>query len=182
MRFRSHDFCAAAIVLAALAAPGAMAQSNSVAPPIYIFTSTGQDAAQQREDRMQCHGWATDQSGYDPSLAALSVHLQSSAPASEDTSDGNNRASSVARGALGGAAVGALIGAVSGDVDVEEGAAYGAGVGAVGGGLRGRQQRTQSENAATGQAESLAAQTRLNLSNYGRAYKTCLEGKGYRIS
>ena len=67
-------------------------------------------------------------------------------------------------------------------VGVGEGAAYGAGIGAAGGGLRNRRQTQQAEAAAATQADNLAEQTRLSLSSFGKAYKTCLEGRGYAIS
>jgi hypothetical protein len=37
---------------------------------MYIYPAAGQSEAQTAEDRYQCHVWAADQSGYDPTLGA----------------------------------------------------------------------------------------------------------------
>ncbi len=37
---------------------------------LYVYPSAGQTEAQLSEDRYQCHTWAADQSGYDPTLGA----------------------------------------------------------------------------------------------------------------
>ncbi len=166
--------------------PAAVAQPTGAAPPVYVFPANGQDPGQQRQDRNECHGWAAEQSGYDPSLVALSIHMNSAAIASassnaNDTGRGST-VRSAAGGAAGGAAIGAVVGAISDDKTAGEGAAIGAGAGAVGGALRGRRQRREDEATSTAQADSIAEQTRLSFSNYGRAYKTCLEGRGYTIS
>lgn len=170
-----------AICATLVATQAATAQTLGAAGQVYVFPSNGQNADQQREDRMQCYSWAADQSGYDPNLAALSVYLDSVTPAvsAEDAGDTWRPAiRSAARGAL----AGTIVGAISGDVGVGEGAAYGAGIGAVGGGLRNRRNTQQTEAAAVAQADNLAEQTRLSLSSFGKAYKTCLEGRGYAIS
>ena len=163
------------------AAQAASAQTPGSAGQVYVFPSNGQDADQQREDRMQCYSWAADQSGYDPNLAALSVYLDSVAPAVSADDAGDTRRPAI-RSAARGALAGTIVGAISGDVGVGEGAAYGAGIGAAGGGLRNRRQTQQAEAAAATQADNLAEQTRLSLSSFGKAYKTCLEGRGYAIS
>lgn len=35
---------------------------------LYVYPAAGQSEAQTSEDRYQCHVWAADQSGYDPTL------------------------------------------------------------------------------------------------------------------
>jgi hypothetical protein len=37
---------------------------------MYVYPAAGQSEAQTSEDRYQCHLWATNQSGYDPTLGA----------------------------------------------------------------------------------------------------------------
>ena len=37
---------------------------------LYVYPAGGQSEAQLAEDRYQCHVWAADQSGYDPTLGA----------------------------------------------------------------------------------------------------------------
>jgi len=39
---------------------------------LYVYPAAGQSDAQTSEDRYQCHVWAADQSGYDPTLGARS--------------------------------------------------------------------------------------------------------------
>ena len=50
-------------------------QEQSSAPQqqgfrLYVYPAAGQSEAQTSEDRYQCHLWATNQSGYDPTLGA----------------------------------------------------------------------------------------------------------------
>jgi hypothetical protein len=37
---------------------------------MYVYPAAGQSEAQTAEDRYQCHVWAADQSGHDPTLGA----------------------------------------------------------------------------------------------------------------
>jgi hypothetical protein len=37
---------------------------------LYVYPAAGQSEAQTADDRYQCHTWAADQSGYDPTLGA----------------------------------------------------------------------------------------------------------------
>ena len=37
---------------------------------LYVYPAAGQSESQLSEDRYQCHVWAADQSGYDPTLGA----------------------------------------------------------------------------------------------------------------
>jgi hypothetical protein len=37
---------------------------------LYVYPAAGQSEAQTSEDRYQCHVWASDQSGHDPTLGA----------------------------------------------------------------------------------------------------------------
>jgi hypothetical protein len=42
--------------------------AQAQAMKLYVYPSAGQTEAQLNEDRYQCHVWASDQSGYDPTL------------------------------------------------------------------------------------------------------------------
>jgi hypothetical protein len=52
-------------------------QQATVLPPeaqeLYIYPKSGQDAAQQAQDRYECHRWAGDQTGFDPTRPAGGV-------------------------------------------------------------------------------------------------------------
>jgi uncharacterized protein YcfJ len=128
-----------------------------------IYPAKGQSAEQQQKDDFECHQWAVQQTGYDPTKAQQ-------APQQQTTQRGG-----AVRGAAGGALLGAGIGAIAGDTG--KGAAIGAGVGAVGGGARQRQQQQQQE-AANQQAQ---AQQQSQIDNYNKAKGVCLEGKGYTV-
>ncbi|MAH33308.1 hypothetical protein CL615_02865 [archaeon] len=75
---------------------------------------------------------------------------------------GDKTAEGAAGGALGGALLGAIIGGVTGDW---EGAAIGAGAGVLGGGLTGAAIGSQNDNSG----------------DFDRAYKACMESKGYNV-
>jgi hypothetical protein len=51
-------------------APGDQPESTSPAPPaedLFIYPKADQNPEQQAKDRYQCHRWAVDQTGFDPS-------------------------------------------------------------------------------------------------------------------
>jgi uncharacterized protein YcfJ len=128
-----------------------------------IYPAKGQSAEQQQKDEFECHQWAVQQTGYDPTRAQQ-------APQQQTTQRGG-----AVRGAAGGALLGAGIGAIAGDTG--KGAAIGAGVGAVGGGARQRQQQ-QQQQAANQQAQ---AQQQAQIDRYNKAKGVCLEGRGYTV-
>jgi uncharacterized protein YcfJ len=128
-----------------------------------IYPAKGQSAEQQQKDEFECHQWAVQQTGYDPTKAQQ-------APQQQTTKQGG-----AVRGAAGGALLGAGIGAIAGNTG--KGAAIGAGVGAVGGGAKQRQQQ-QQQDATNQQAQ---AQQQSQIDNYNKAKGVCLEGKGYTV-
>lgn len=48
----------------------ARAESNPLAFKLYVYPAAGQSAAQTADDRYECHVWAADASGHDPTLGA----------------------------------------------------------------------------------------------------------------
>ncbi len=142
----------------------------TVAQP-FVYPDRGQSAQQQERDRGQCHGWAVQQSGFDPSTAR--------APAPAPPQQRVMGSGAMVRGGAGGAALGAVGGAIAGDAG--KGAAIGAGVGAVFGGMR-RSQQIQQEQQA--QQESIAQQQSAiaqGQANYERAFAACMAGRGYTV-
>jgi Glycine zipper len=121
------------------------------AQQMYVYPAKGQSQEQQSRDQAECHGWAMQQTGYNP--------YQGSAP---PPSGG------VIRGAAGGAALGAVGGAIGGNAG--KGAAIGAGVGALFGGVRQHRQTQQQ-----------ASNTQQMNDAYARAYSACLQGRGYTV-
>src|SRR5215831_21128111 len=63
-QFRSSDLrvvvAIVALLLLALARP-------SLAQDIYVYPAKGQSQEQQDRDRYECHSWAVQQTGFDPS-------------------------------------------------------------------------------------------------------------------
>ena len=107
---------------------------------------------QQQQDQGECHVWATQTSGYDP-------YTRSSSHAS----------GGLVKGGAVGAAGGAVGGAIAGNAG--KGAAIGAATGALLGGVRQHQHN-----------QSVDARTQRGQSEYKRALRVCLEGRGYAVN
>ena len=141
-----------------------LAVSSQAAGEVFVYPKQGQSQEQFQKDQFECHSWAKQQTGFDPSQPSPSASPQY-AP----------QTGGVARGGARGAAVGAIGGAIGGDAG--KGAAIGAAVGAAGGGLR---QRSANEQAAA--ATQLAmAQQQGNVQRYEQAYSACMGGRNYQV-
>lgn len=139
---------------------------------LYVYPKGGQSQAQQDKDRYECHTWAVQQTGFDPSKAPT---ITSSA--SESTQPYQPSQRHVLKGAGRGAAMGAVGGAIAGDAG--KGAAAGAAIGGVAGGFRRRDERRQQANAQAANANVAAANQR---TAYNRAIAACLQGRGYTVN
>jgi hypothetical protein len=145
--------------------------TSSQAQDLYIYPSKGQSQAQQDKDRYECHTWAVQQTGFDPSRPP---------PPSSNSSGSNQYQPSqphVLKGAARGAALGAVGGAITGNAG--KGAAAGTAMGGLAGGFRRRDERIQ-------QSKSQQADTHVAASNqrnsYNRAMAACLQGRGYTVN
>jgi len=152
------------------------------ASDFYVYPAGGQSEAQQRQDRYECHAWAVQQSGFDPSTATAPVAGAPIYVAGRPPDDGINPVT----GAAGGAAMGAVGGAIGGDAG--RGAAIGAGVGAVAGLLsminsdqRERERVRQQAAYAQQQQAQTANQFEEDRAQYMRAISACLEGRSYVV-
>ena len=125
----------------------------------YVYPAKSQSPQQLEKDKQECAAWAKQQTGFDP---AKPVVVASPPP----------REGQVVQGSARGAAVGAAGGAIAGDAG--KGAAIGAASGALLGGMRKR------NDAQTQHTQQQAAVDQVHAS-YNRAYKACLEGKGYTV-
>lgn len=144
--------------------------------PMYIYPAMGQSEDQQRQDRYECHVWASDQTGFDPSN--INTKPTTKLVYLDQPKRGRNQYGMVT-GAVGGAAVGALGGAIAGDPGI--GAAVGAGLGAIIGAIKQDQEKkyvkqTQVVNTAT--TNKIMNQ---NKANYDRAITACLEARNYTV-
>ncbi len=149
---------------------------------IFVYPNNGQPPQQQSQDRYECHVWAANQSGFDPSAYYSTspgpVHVAS---ASGRHSPHHNDLNPIT-GAAGGAALGALGGAIGGDAG--KGAAIGAGVGALAGIFSAAgNNRHQKDRYSRKQAQQSqqAAQFAQDQANYTRAISACLEAHGYTV-
>lgn len=143
---------------------------NLRADDLFIYPTKNQSAEQQDKDKWECRAWATKQTGFDPAARATA----SSPPPTRQAPRGG-----LVRGAAGGAAVGAIGGAIAGN------AGKGAAIGAAGGGLLGTVRRNdqvrQDQYAHQQWAQQNVAQYEQNRSNWVRAVKACLTGRGYTV-
>lgn len=165
-----RDLLTAIISLMAIASLPAAAQD------LIIYPAGDQSAEQQEKDRYECHVWAVQQTGYDPTRA--SGPASTPPPPAQEAPQGG-----LLRGGARGAAVGAVGGAIAGDAG--KGAAIGAATGALIGGFRRRdQQRRQQQeqqNYAQAQSQQVAAHEQQRAS-YNRAMSACLQGRGYTVN
>jgi hypothetical protein len=125
-----------------------------------VYPAQGQTPDQMSKDRSECHNWAVQQSGYDPSTGASPTQ-----PSPQRGGLGRE----TLRGGARGAAAGAAIGAIAGD------AGAGAAIGATAGGMK----RRFAQKDANREAESAASNEAAN--NYNRALGACLTGRGYSV-
>jgi hypothetical protein len=172
-RFSGLALLAASLLLAACVAapPQRTVVQTQVAPPrVMVYPAQGQSPEQLERDRYDCHVWAVQQSGYDPSRPGANtgerVVVQPAAPAGANT------------------AVGAIAGAIIGSVLVGP---REAGFGAVAGGLTGAAigASTDAQAQAQANAEQRAydrgySASAAASSNYVRAISACLEARGYK--
>jgi len=135
---------------------------------VFVYPAKGQSAEQQDRDRYECHVWAVQQTGVDPSRVQAGgferVAVQPVAPTGTIT------------GAIGGAIIGSVL---SGRHDGGAGTLFGAATGAMIGSAADANAQAQQNQAQVGQA--MAAERNKDQS-YRRAMGACLEGRGYTVS
>jgi hypothetical protein len=133
--------------------------ASSAAAQQYVYPAKGQSAEQQKKDEYECHGWAVQQTGVDPTKAA-----PPQAAAGPTSPTGVTPGSGVR-----GAARGAVVGEIVGD-DAGAGAAAGAAAGRAQSRRQNAQQQQQAAQAQGGQQAS-----------YANARAACLQGRGYTV-
>jgi len=154
----------ALLVTAALL--GALACEPAVAQQMYIYPTQNQSPDQQNRDRYECHNWAVQQTGVDPTRSQMA-----GAPPSYEAQQGG-----VLRGGARGATIGVIGGAIAGDAG--KGAAIGAATGALIGGFRRRDQQRRQEQ----QRRNYEQQQAQVGGAYNRALAACLRGRGYTVN
>jgi hypothetical protein len=134
---------------------------------MFIYPAKGQSQAQQDKDRYECHSWAVQQTGFDPSRPQAS---NAQAPQQYQPSQPH-----VLKGAGRGAALGAVGGAITGDAG--KGAAAGAAMGGIVGGFRRRDERMRQADVRA----DAASASNPGRDAYMRAMSACLEGRNYTV-
>ncbi|MGV8825051.1 hypothetical protein [Methylibium petroleiphilum] len=129
-----------------------------------VYPAKGQSAKQADQDRYECHDWAREQSGFDPT--------QAPPPASSTPSGSAQPSGAMVRGAAGGAAVAELA-----DRDAGKGAA----TGLLGSALRQRAQQQQTLSAEQQRAAQQQAARLQQRSTYDRGFGACMEARGYVV-
>ena len=150
-----------ACLLVILAAP----LTPVAAQDLYIYPAKGQSQAQTDKDRYECHNWAVQQTGFDPTRASPTYSQPAPPPQGQ-----------VLGTAARGAAVGAVGGAIAGDAG--KGAAIGAATGGLIGAMRRNNQVRQQEQQYQQQSNADAAQR----DAYNRAMAACLQARGYTVN
>jgi uncharacterized protein YcfJ len=139
-----------------------------------VYPTKGQNERQLDRDRYECHGWASKQTGYDPSLPHPAPSQTQSVAMPPDH-----------RGAVNGAVAGSIIGAsISWPHDTAEGAVVGALAGAlIGAATDVSRARETAGNASRQTAAAQTGQARIDQQayDYRRAISACLEGRGYTV-
>ena len=157
----------AVLFLTAFAIEPVLAQENIVYP------AEGQSAEQMEKDKFECYSWAKGQTGFDPMEMP-----KATSPPPQQQSRGSTAGGAV-KGGLLGAGAGAAIGAIAGDAG--KGAAIGAASGGLLGGARRRSQNQGDKRRQEQWEQEQVANYQRNRDAYNRAYRACLEGRGYSV-
>jgi len=169
-----------ALLSACAPVPRYRAIAGPDAPPVpatevFFAPLNGQSPEQQERDRYECHLWARQQTGFDPSYPQLAPHQRTVVV--PDPAPGAD----TIFGAITGAVIGAVIG---GPHHSGEGAL----VGAIAGGTLGaasdaerQQQAYDIEQHYARQNQSQQNEIDRQATNYRRAMQACLEGRGYSV-
>jgi len=143
----------------------------ALAQDFYIYPNKGQSQAKINQDKSDCHVWAVNQTGFDPTVP----YTPSSPPPRQPAPK-----SGVVEGAAKGAILGTVVGAISGNTG--KGAAIGASSGALVGAFNKYDESKERKYYQQQYDEQQSREYAAKKSNYNRAYVACLEGRGYTVN
>jgi hypothetical protein len=175
LKLRTWSVLGLAALLVACEAPPprrTIVASQPVPPTVMVYPAQGQTPEQLDRDRYECHIWAVQQTGFDPSRPGL--------PPGERVvvQPANPPGSGTAVGAIAGAILGAaLLGPRDAGVGAVFGGVTGAAVGASSDANAAAQANAEQARLAQGSAQNQAA-----ASNYRRAISACLDARGYKTA
>ena len=159
---------AVTLLLAACVTPPPRTVAVAPAPQpqrVFVYPANGQSPEQTERDRYECHVWAVQQTGVDPSRADASAYERVIVQPANPPGTGT--------------AVGAITGAIIGSVIAGP---RNAGAGLVLGGATGAIIGSASDAQAQAQINQSAAAGRARADSYRRAIGACLQGRGYTVT
>ena len=166
------------------------AVAGGIGAGTYAFPQKGQSDEQVNADKMYCHNWAVNETGFDPSRPPPPPQNYGYAGAPPTSSgyfgSGKVGEGGVVKDAAGGAALGAIGGAIAGN------AGKGAAIGALAGGLFGgvkrsnrnaeeAQWREQQFQQKQMQQQAYQQQVQQATNEYSKAYGVCMQSRGYAV-
>jgi len=163
----------ATALLAACVTPPPRTVAVPAPPPqrVFVYPAKGQSAEQTERDRYECHVWAVQQTGVDPSRDSNAYERVIVQPA-------NPPGAGAVAGAIGGAIIGSIIG---GPRNAGAGMILGGATGAIVGSSADANAQAQARQTQQ-QINQSEAQGRARANNYRRAIGACLEGRGYTVT
>jgi hypothetical protein len=178
---RTAATLAAGLALAACVTPPPRAVAVAAPPPpppqkVFVYPNNGQSPEQTDRDRYECHVWAVQQTGVDPS--------RPDAPPAERVvvQPANPPGTGTAVGAIGGAILGSIL---AGPRNAGAGLVLGAATGAIVGTAADANAQAQAQQAQAQINQQTAAQvaaSRARADSYRRALTACLQGRGYTVN
>ncbi len=173
--WRSGAVLAAGFALAACVTPPPRTVVMAAPPPppqkIYVYPSNGQSPEQTDRDRYECHVWAVQQTGVDPSVPNGNPYAR--VVVQPATPPGAN----VAAGAVTGGILGSII---AGPWHSGTGFVLGAATGAIVGAAVDSNAQAQAKQTQQQINEAQSA-GRAQADAYRRAIGACLQGRGYTV-
>ncbi len=165
---------ASAAMLAACVAPPPRTVAVAGPPPqrIFVYPAQGQSPEQTERDRYECHEWAVQQTGVDPSRPGTNAYER------VVVQPANPPGSGALAGAIGGAIIGSILG---GPRNAGAGLILGGATGAIVGSAADSSAQAQATQTQA-QLNQSAAQGRAKADSYRRAIGACLQGRGYTVS
>ena len=165
---------AAALLLSACVTPPPRTVAVPAPPPqrVFVYPANGQSPEQTERDRYECHIWAVQQTGVDPSRAGANAYER------VVVQPANPPGAGTVAGAIGGAIIGSII---AGPRNAGAGLVLGGATGAIVGSASDAQAQAQAQQTQQALNQSAAA-GRARADSYRRAIGACLQGRGYTIS
>jgi hypothetical protein len=165
---------AVTFLLAACVTPPPRTYAVPAPPPqkVFVYPANGQSAEQTDRDRYECHIWAVQQTGVDPSRSDANPYAR------VVVQPANPPGSGTAVGAIGGAILGSII---AGPRNAGAGLVLGGVTGAIVGSAADANAQAQAQQTQA-QINQSAAAGRAQADSYRRAISACLQGRGYTIS